>query len=155
MSGLDGMIPGGQTETHTHPASGLQVILKAIKGLTHPSLLENPYHFQVAPLEEFGWDAAANWNDYVTVRGGSYSRPGGAALRQVPMQSLVVDWNPTWAVYAGGNHHQPLDEGKPAPDPLQLDLKQTPRAGRPEVRLASVATKRDKMQMSRLLKTLE
>jgi hypothetical protein len=114
------MVPGGPRRTHTHPGSGLQVCLKRVKGLTKRGLLKRPYYFQVAPLEEFGWDTTVNFADYEVMRFGQFTRGGSRALRTVSFESLVVDYNPPWAVLAGGNHHRRYDEDGGAPIPRRV-----------------------------------
>lgn len=114
------MIPGGKNATHTHPEGGLQVCLKRVKGLTKPGLLKKPYYFQIAPLNEFGYDAAANFVDYEVVRRGQFTRGGARALRTISFQSMVIDYNPRWAVLAGGNRHRGHDEDGGAPIPRKV-----------------------------------
>lgn len=115
------MIEGGENGTHSHPGSGLQVVLKRVPGLTKRGLLQEDYYFQNAPLEEFGWDSTANFIDYEVVRHGQMTREeGGRALRAVSFQSLVVDYNPPWAVQAAGNHHHGYDEGVRSPNPRRV-----------------------------------
>lgn len=114
------MIAGGKNATHTHPEGGLQVCLKRVKGLTDPGLLKRPYFFQIAPLNEFGWDSTANFVDYEVVRQGQFTRGGSRLLRAVSFQSMVIDYNPRWAVLAGGNRHRGYDEDGGAPIPRKV-----------------------------------
>jgi len=91
---------------HRHLESGLSVTLSRIPGITSPKLLKKPYRFQVAPLDEFGWDHSYNWIDYDTVTKGQFTRDGGRVLRTLSISSLVVDYNPSWSSIAGGRTHQ-------------------------------------------------
>lgn len=90
---------------HAHPNAGLQIILRRIRGVTDPGVLKQPYHFQISPLDEFGVEAAGNWTDYQTISGGTFTRDGSKGLDTISFQAMVVDFNPSWAVKAGGNEH--------------------------------------------------
>ena len=114
MAKFDDILGGPKTKSHAHPNSGLLVILKRIRGLTQKGMLRHSYHFQIAPLEEFGWDSAYNWMDYDTIERGQFTRDGGRQLKTISLSSMVVDWNPTWAVYVGGRKHHPASQSNGA-----------------------------------------
>lgn len=98
--GVDGMVWPG----HWHPEAGLSVVLKKIPGETRRGLLAHDYHFQIPPLDEFGWDSSAGWSDYDVLRRGQFSRKGGRRQKALSLRTLVLDYNPSWASWAGGEH---------------------------------------------------
>lgn len=73
---------------------GLRVRLTRIDGLTKKGLLNRPYYFQCPPLEEFVVQWAHEFNDYMTVAQGEYSRRSGRKLRIVQFDTLAVDTLP-------------------------------------------------------------
>lgn len=130
MSPVKGMVTPG----HRHRTSGIEVVLRRVPGVTRRKLLRRSYHFQVAPLDEFGWEQAYNWVDYETLRKGQMTRDGGRQLKTVTFSSLVVDHNPQWAVWAGGRRHSiRRDLEAEAPNPLQVarQLEKLLEAGTP------------------------
>lgn len=116
---------GNPRHHHFHRESGLLVQLRRIPGKTHKKMLKRPFYFQVAPLESFGWEIAQGWEDYDTIRRGTFTRAGGRQLKTVTLNTLVVDYNPSWAVLAGGRYHRDskrkIDEpGGKAPKPIAV-----------------------------------
>lgn len=87
---------------HFHKEAGLRVMLRRIPKLTKSDLLLRPFYFQNAPTDSFGWDKSHAWEDYVTIGKGTFTREGGEELKTISLSSLVVDYNPTWAVLVGG-----------------------------------------------------
>ena len=75
---------------------GLRVKLTRTR-YTKKGILKEPLHFQLPPLDEFGWDVTYNWIDYDTVNGDQYSRAGGSQLRTLTITSAALDWQPPWA----------------------------------------------------------
>ena len=86
--------------------TGLRMILKRTR-YTAKGVLGNPLRFQIAPLDEFGWDANFSWVDYDTINGGQYTRRGGRQLRQLTISTLSVDWSAPWAVIQHGHNENP------------------------------------------------
>lgn len=78
----------------TDRGPGLRVRLSRIDGLTKKGLLNRPYYFQCPPLEEFVVQWAHEFNDYMTVAQGEYSRRSGRKLRTVQFETLAVDTLP-------------------------------------------------------------
>lgn len=114
--GISGMVWPG----HRHKEAGLSVVLRPIRGLTRRGLLRHPFHFQVPPLDEFGWDVAHGWSDYEAIRKGQFSRSGSRQLRTMTLRSLVVDYNPSWASWAGGHRHMGGGDLTPGHAPLRV-----------------------------------
>lgn len=81
---------------------GMHVELAAAKGYTRPGLLKLPYRFQVPPTEAFTRQLAYAHTDFDTVRAGQHSRPQARQLQVVSFQTLVVDWDATFAVWPRG-----------------------------------------------------
>lgn len=80
---------------------GMIVRLTRIAGLTKPGLLEQPFHFQIAPIDAFRRSGTADWQDFATL-GGPTSRPSLAALEEFTFRSLFIDYDPPWAAYHYG-----------------------------------------------------
>jgi hypothetical protein len=53
--------------------------------------LSRVLHFQMPPLDSFTIDAAADWEDYSTLRLGERSRPNGPRLRTYSFQTLFLE----------------------------------------------------------------
>jgi hypothetical protein len=83
-------------------AAGMKVTLSRKDGLTPLGLLIRPFRFQLPPLEEFSVSYGHEWNDTATLGGEQISRKGARQLQQINFQTLVLDWEPTWAVLEGG-----------------------------------------------------
>lgn len=117
---------GNPKHTHFHREAGLMVSLRHIPGKTKKELLKRPFYFQNGPLDSFGWEKSHAWEDYVTITRGTFTREGGRELKTITFNSLVVDYNPSWAALAGGQHHRPgnsstRDEpGGEAPKPIAV-----------------------------------
>lgn len=82
---------------------GMIVRLSRIAGLTKPGLLEQPFHFQIAPIDAFRRAGTAEWSDFATL-GGPTSRPALASLEEFTFRSLFVDYDPPWAAYHYGTN---------------------------------------------------
>lgn len=80
--------------------------LSRIAGVTPKGVLNDGFVFQMPPLDEFGWDVGYNWQDYETITGGTYTRDGGRQLRSVSFQTVVLDYQPSYAAYVNTD---PLD----------------------------------------------
>lgn len=78
---------------------GVRVQLAKVQGATKDGLLEVPFRFQVPPLESIQRVAAFGYTDFDTLRSGQHSRPLGRQLRTIAFQTLVVDWDATFAIY--------------------------------------------------------
>lgn len=119
---------------HVHMRGGTLVTLKRIPGVTKKGVLHEPFYFQVAPLEEFGWDASGNWTDYQTISGGTFTRGGSRGLRTLTLTTMAVEYNPTWAARANGKIHHDGDFGtvasRGAPRKGVLDLTIVSGGGR-------------------------
>jgi hypothetical protein len=76
---------------------GLHIILRRTKH-TKKGVLRNPMLFQIAPINDFGWDVTYAHNDYETINKGQYSRPAGRQLRTIQISTLAMDWSAPWAV---------------------------------------------------------
>lgn len=81
---------------------GMHVELAHAKGHTKPGLLRLPYRFQVPPTDEFTRQLSYAHTDFDTVRAGQHSRPQSRQLQTVSFQTLVVDWDATFAVWPKG-----------------------------------------------------
>lgn len=93
--------PSGDGRGRRHAkfqGEGLRVTLRAIKGLTDKKQLRHVFRFQVPPLDEFGWEEGYTWNDYESIEGGTFSRPGGRGLRTVSFNTLFLDYDARWTV---------------------------------------------------------
>ena len=103
---------------------GLRVVLERIPGITKKGLLDQPFRFQVPPLDAFRHQHAHSWLDYDTILSGQFSRKGGRQLIVIPFQALFLDWTPTWAVIQDENY---------LPDPLRVtrDLLELLETGSP------------------------
>jgi hypothetical protein len=117
---------GSASPGFTHLDSGVQVVLKRIAGLTNEGYLDEDWRFQVAPMEEFGSESTHAWSDYVTVERGMFSREGGVELMSISFQSLIVDYNPTWASWVGVN-----DDSWSDPQAAGEELRELQREGGP------------------------
>jgi hypothetical protein len=91
---------------------GVNVWLQPIPGLTPPGIfggkspghpLGAPFQFQCPPLDTLGEDGSANHNDYSTVSSGQHSSFVGRDLRTVQLQTLFVDWQPSWSLIHDAN----------------------------------------------------
>ena len=89
--------------------NGLQAILRRCR-YTKKGVLKQPLRFQIAPVDEFGWDATYAWNDYETISAGQFTRRGGRQLRTLNLTTLAVDWSAPWAVVQRGGPEDPLDD---------------------------------------------
>lgn len=83
------------------PGVGMQVVLKRIDGTTRKNLLRHSFHFQVPPLDEFGFDATHSFNDYSTITRGIFDRDAGRDLKTYQFSTLVVDHDAHYAVWTG------------------------------------------------------
>lgn len=110
-----GMPPG-----HHHKI-GLSVVLAKIPGVTDKKVLRDRFHFQVPPTDEWGWEKGHGYEDYTIIDKGDFSRPTGRQLKTITYNGLFVDYNPSWAVYAGGKKHRnKIEPGGPAPHLPQI-----------------------------------
>lgn len=76
---------------------GLRMTLRRCR-YTKKGVLANPLRFQIAPLDEFGWDVTYNWTDYETISQGQFTSRGGRQLRTLNVSTLAMDWSAPWAV---------------------------------------------------------
>lgn len=89
--------------------AGLRVTLRRCR-YTEKGVLIKPMDFQVAPVDEFGWDASYAWTDYDTISAGQFSRRGGRQLRTLNITTLAVDWSAPWAVIQTGRRERPRND---------------------------------------------
>lgn len=89
--------------------AGLHIVLRRCR-YTKKGVLKEPMRFQIAPVDEFGWDVAYAWNDYDTISAGQFSRRGGRQLRTIQITTLAMDWSAPWAVVQTGRRERPRDE---------------------------------------------
>ena len=88
--------------------------------MTHKGVLDQPFFFQVPPLDELTISSAFNFTDYTNIARITLSRPDAAALRTLTVNSMFLDWEASFAV-----HHR----GEPARPDRNPDTVDTRRAG--------------------------
>jgi len=81
--------------------SGLRMVLRRSR-YTRKGVLKEPLVFQIAPLDEFGWDTTYLWNDYDTISAGQFTSRGGRQLRTLTINTVSMDWSAPWAVVQTG-----------------------------------------------------
>lgn len=87
--------------------AGLHIVLRRCR-YTKKGVLRKPLRFPIAPVDEFGWDAAYAWTDYDTISAGQFSRRAGRQLRTLQVTTLAIDWSAPWSVIQSGE--QEIDE---------------------------------------------
>lgn len=86
---------------------GLRMTLRRCR-YTKKGVLATPLRFQIAPLDEFGWDVSYNWTDYETISQGQFTSRGGRQLRTLNVSTLAMDWSAPWAVVQDSGPEQPF-----------------------------------------------
>jgi hypothetical protein len=59
---------------------------------TAPGLLAQPFYFQGAPMETFGWEYTAEWSEYATLGRKRYSRPVAPQLVTYEFDTMFADY---------------------------------------------------------------
>jgi hypothetical protein len=72
-------------------SDGLQVVMRRAVGLTPKGVLLVPLRFQVPPLDQFRRAYRFNWSTFDTVAGGQHSRPMGAQLLELQIDTMLLD----------------------------------------------------------------
>lgn len=80
----------GKDGFDSHTGRGLRICLSRCEG-TSRKVLQQPYYFQVPPLETFSTQHGFNFTDYETVSKGQFSRTMSRQLRTVEFQTMFVD----------------------------------------------------------------
>jgi hypothetical protein len=70
---------------------GLKVTMRRAAGLTPKGILDVPMRFQAPPLGAFPRPYRFNWATFDTVSGGQHSRPMGAQLLDLRIDTLLMD----------------------------------------------------------------
>lgn len=93
-----GLIPTGRTRDGSwrpdrpfSSADGLRVTMRRAAGLTPKGILTVPLRFQVPPMGDFRRPYRFSWSTFDTVSGGQHSRPMGAQLLEVQIDTMLLD----------------------------------------------------------------
>jgi hypothetical protein len=91
---------------------GVQVTLRAIRGLTSTQVLRTPFAFQCPPLESLARDGQYAWEPYTTIRRGQFARPSGRQLSTIQFETVFVSYDVQGTVLA--------DDGVDSRNPVLL-----------------------------------
>jgi hypothetical protein len=72
-------------------SDGLKVTLRRAAHLTPNGILKTPMRFQVPPMGDFGRPRQYNWSTFDTIAAGQHSRPMGAQLEQIAVDTMLMD----------------------------------------------------------------
>lgn len=72
-------------------SDGLRVTMRRAAGLTPKGVLTVPMRFQVPPLGDFRRPYRFNWATFDTVSAGQHSRPMGAQLLEIQIDTMLLD----------------------------------------------------------------
>jgi hypothetical protein len=124
------MLRGIESQVRQVESGGLSVVLSRIPGVTKRRLLREPLYFQVAPVDQFGWETTYNWTDYDTISAGQFTTDGGTRLRSLSINSMVMSYNTPWASYSDSNGDAWAGES-PDPRTVVIGLDNLASAGTP------------------------
>lgn len=95
---VTGTALGGRTsdgswrpDTPFASASGLKLTMRRAENLTPSGVLVSPLRFQVPLMNEFGRAHRFNWSTLDTLSAGQRSRPMGAQLLELSMETMLMD----------------------------------------------------------------
>lgn len=124
---------------------GLKVTLRREPGMTPSGMLKVPFRFQAPPLDSLQRPWTFAWDTSSTVSAGEQARESGPQLDRISFQTLLLDEELDWLVWAGSlNVQRMLDELRAlmdAPAPFRLTIGQPALWGpRPLVSMIAVLT---------------
>lgn len=87
---------------------GMRVRMMPLRGLTTVGVLSEVYYFQCGPMESVTLSRQFTHNDYDTVSGKQYSRPGSRQLATVGFESVILTQTDAWFVedFPEGSLHE-------------------------------------------------
>lgn len=124
---------------------GLKVTLRRQPGMTPAGLLSVPFRFQVGPVDAFSRPWTFDWQTSNTIAAGEQAREGGPQLDRLSFQTMFLDEDLQWLVWAGTLDVQrlleELRELLDAPAPFRLTIGQPALWGsKPLVNMIAVFT---------------
>lgn len=124
---------------------GLKITLRHEPGMTPAGMLKVPFRFQAPPLDSLQRPWTYAWDTSGTVSAGEQARENGPQLDRVSFQTMFLDEELEWMVWAGSlNVQRMLDELRAlldAPAPFRLTIGQPALWGpRPLVSMIAVFT---------------
>lgn len=107
---------------------GVKITMRREPGMTPAGMLTVPFRFQSGPLDTLDRRREFEWTTDRTIAAGEQAREGGAQLRRLTFQTMVLDEELPWMVWTGTLDAQRLVEELyallEAPAPFRLTISQ-------------------------------